>query len=172
MSGLFAKSRHMDTIVLHPLYLGAARHFIDVPIVYGGGERTVTRKPGIRIGVPNLFRLAPARAPRYSIGTTGRSCARRYLGREARMQIMIAISDFTADNGGTLIVPGSHTWGDDRLPASSDAVPTETQGRRSSDLARLDVPRRRHERHRRPAPTGLTMALDAANVRQEEEHGT
>ena len=33
-----------------------------------------------------------------------------------------AIDEFTEDNGATLIVPGSHTWGDDRTPRESDAI--------------------------------------------------
>ena len=35
---------------------------------------------------------------------------------------MWAISDFTADNGGTLLVPGSHTWGGERQALPSEVV--------------------------------------------------
>jgi ectoine hydroxylase-related dioxygenase (phytanoyl-CoA dioxygenase family) len=38
---------------------------------------------------------------------------------------MWAISDFTAANGGTLLVPGSHRWGTDRKPEPSEIVPAE-----------------------------------------------
>jgi ectoine hydroxylase-related dioxygenase (phytanoyl-CoA dioxygenase family) len=31
-----------------------------------------------------------------------------------------AIDEFTAINGATLVIPGSHRWGDDRLPKPSD----------------------------------------------------
>ncbi|HUF85402.1 MAG TPA: phytanoyl-CoA dioxygenase family protein [Acidimicrobiia bacterium] len=34
-----------------------------------------------------------------------------------------AIDDFTADNGGTLLVPGSHRWGDEGLKEERDVVP-------------------------------------------------
>lgn len=36
-----------------------------------------------------------------------------------------AIDDFTAENGGTLMVPGSHRWGDDERPDPADAIPLE-----------------------------------------------
>jgi len=34
-----------------------------------------------------------------------------------------AIDEFTDDNGATAIVPGSHTWGDDRTPTRAEAIP-------------------------------------------------
>jgi ectoine hydroxylase-related dioxygenase (phytanoyl-CoA dioxygenase family) len=36
-----------------------------------------------------------------------------------------AIDDFTADNGGTLLVPGSHRWGDEGLAQRPEVVPLE-----------------------------------------------
>ena len=33
-----------------------------------------------------------------------------------------ALDDFTPDNGATEVVPGSHLWGDERLPTDRDAV--------------------------------------------------
>ena len=38
---------------------------------------------------------------------------------------MWAASDFTAENGGTLIVPGSHRWDHDHHPAPGQAISTE-----------------------------------------------
>jgi hypothetical protein len=34
-----------------------------------------------------------------------------------------AIDDFTPDNGATVIIPGSHTWGDDRAGTREEAIP-------------------------------------------------
>jgi ectoine hydroxylase-related dioxygenase (phytanoyl-CoA dioxygenase family) len=34
-----------------------------------------------------------------------------------------AIDDFTEQNGATLVIPGSHGWGDDRRPALEEAIP-------------------------------------------------
>ena len=89
-------------------------------------------------------------------------------GREARLQIMIAISDFTADNGGTLVIPGSHTWDDERIPQTSEAVPTEMH----TGSALLWLGSVYHGGGANTTTdqtrTGLSIALDAANVRQEE----
>ena len=38
---------------------------------------------------------------------------------------MWAISDFRADNGATLVVPGSHTWEKERKPKESEVFPAE-----------------------------------------------
>ena len=38
---------------------------------------------------------------------------------------MWALSDYTALNGGTVFVPGSHNWPDDRVPRKDELVPTE-----------------------------------------------
>jgi len=33
-----------------------------------------------------------------------------------------AVTDFTADNGATVVIPGSHRWGDDRRPTEADEL--------------------------------------------------
>ncbi len=38
---------------------------------------------------------------------------------------MWAVNDFTRDNGGTLVVPGSHIWDDDRILTEADVIATE-----------------------------------------------
>ncbi len=42
---------------------------------------------------------------------------------EVQLASLVALSDFTADNGATLVVPGSHRWSDERYPDVSEAVP-------------------------------------------------
>ncbi|MGA4816153.1 phytanoyl-CoA dioxygenase family protein [Pseudomonas aeruginosa] len=37
-------------------------------------------------------------------------------GREARLQLMLAVHDFTEENGATRVIPGSHQWDDERVP--------------------------------------------------------
>lgn len=41
------------------------------------------------------------------------------------VQTMWAGTEFTADNGGTLVVPGSHLWDEDRIPEAHEVVAGE-----------------------------------------------
>jgi ectoine hydroxylase-related dioxygenase (phytanoyl-CoA dioxygenase family) len=41
---------------------------------------------------------------------------RRHIG----VATICAVDDFTADNGATVVIPGSHRWGDDRRPTEVD----------------------------------------------------
>jgi ectoine hydroxylase-related dioxygenase (phytanoyl-CoA dioxygenase family) len=36
---------------------------------------------------------------------------------------MISLDDFTATNGATTLIPGSHLWNDDRLPSREEMIP-------------------------------------------------
>ncbi len=40
----------------------------------------------------------------------------------AAVGVMWALSDYTPENGSTLLVPGSHRWEDDRRPLESEAI--------------------------------------------------
>ena len=43
---------------------------------------------------------------------------------EIQVASLVALSDFTAENGGTLIVPGSHLWDDQRYPQPGEEIAT------------------------------------------------
>jgi len=47
------------------------------------------------------------------------------LAGEVQLASVIALVDFTTDNGATLVAPGSHRWKDDRYPASHELCPAE-----------------------------------------------
>jgi ectoine hydroxylase-related dioxygenase (phytanoyl-CoA dioxygenase family) len=44
---------------------------------------------------------------------------------EVQLASVIALVDFTADNGATRVVPGSHRWAADRVPTDDELVPAE-----------------------------------------------
>ena len=45
--------------------------------------------------------------------------------RQSAVTVIWALDDFTAANGATLVVPGSHRWDDERKPRLAEAVPSE-----------------------------------------------
>ena len=44
--------------------------------------------------------------------------------RQSVITVIWALTDFTAGNGATLVVPGSHRWDDERKPTLAEAVQT------------------------------------------------
>lgn len=169
MSALFAKTRRMADVVTHPLFLGAAEALLNRPVSYWSGENRFEMRPGIRVSVTQLIQIAPGEKAqqihRDHWATLWRVPA---YGRHVRLQIMIAISDFTAENGGTLVLPGSHTWDDETVPDPALLQPTVMK----SGSAILFVGSTYHagganltsDEYR----TGLTVAIDSAALRQEE----
>lgn len=169
MSALFAKSRHVADIMTHPLFLGLAEHYVNVPVTYGSGDYARAVRPGLRAGGTQLIQIGPGEIAQ-PLHRDHWAMLWRYpdYGAQARVQIMVAISDFTEENGATMVVPGSHTWGEDRVPDPADAVPAVmTSG---SVLFFLGSTHHGGGANRTADAyrTGLTMGLDSAALRQEE----
>ena len=168
LSRLFSRSRAMADIATNPLYHDVARAILCAPVHVWLGEDRTEMIPELRVGMAQAIQIWP--------GETAQPLHRDdnvFLwrhptkGREARVQIMIAITDFTHANGGTLVVPGSHLWDDERMPEKHEALPTEMKA--GSALIFLGSTYHAGGTNLSDAPrTGLTMALDAAHLRQEE----
>jgi hypothetical protein len=169
LGALFAHTRHCVEIATHPLYLEPAGHFLCRPRdLWVGGDR-LSLAADVRIGVTQAIQLAPGQGaqPLHRDDTvflwrhpTG--------GREGRVQIMCALSDFTAENGGTLVIPGSHLWDDERKPELSEAIPTVMKA--GSALIFLGSTFHAGGANTTAGEyrTAAGLALDAANMRQEE----
>jgi ectoine hydroxylase-related dioxygenase (phytanoyl-CoA dioxygenase family) len=169
MSALFDKTRRVADVVLDPLFLGAAEHFVDVPVVYGSGEHTRQVRPGLRIGVTQSIQIGPGQGAQ-PLHRDHWALLWRYpdYGRQVRVQIMVAISDFTEENGATRVVPGSHRWSEERVADPSETVPAVM----SAGSALLFLGSTHHGGGRNDTAdqvrTGLGIAIDSAAVRQEE----
>lgn len=169
MGALFAHTRHVADVVTHPQYLPVARHILSKPVLTWTGDTRYETAPDVRIGVTQAIQIGPGQGaqPLHRDDTVFLWRHPTY-GREARVQIMLALSDFTAENGGTLVIPGSHKWDDERQPQLSEAIPTEMPA--GSALIFLGSTYHAGGRNmtKDELRTGLTIALDAANLRQEE----
>jgi hypothetical protein len=169
MSALFAKSRRVADLVIHPLFLGAAEHFINAPLVYGSGEHARSVRPGLRIGGAQMIQIGPGEGAQ-PLHRDHWAMLWRYpdYGRQVRLQLMLAVSDFTEANGATQVVPGSHTWSEARVADPAEAVPAVMP----AGSALLFLGSTHHgggtNRTADQYRTGLTTGLDSASVRQEE----
>lgn len=169
MSALFDKTRRLPDVLLHPLFMGAAEHFVNVPTTYGSGDYARAVRPGLRVGASQLIQIGPGEGAQ-PLHRDHWAMLWRYpdYGRQVRVQVMLAISNFTDANGATQVVPGSHLWTEDRMADPSEAVSAEMR----SGSALLFLGSTHHgggtNRTSGEYRTGLTTGLDSAAVRQEE----
>jgi ectoine hydroxylase-related dioxygenase (phytanoyl-CoA dioxygenase family) len=168
LSALFAHTRHMVEIVTHPLYYAAAEHFICKPYELWGGDQRRSMAADLRIGVTQAIQIGPGQAAQPLHRDDTVFFWRHPSEREGRVQIMCALSDFTRENGGTLAIPGSHLWDDERKPEMSEAIATVMPA--GSALIWLGSTYHGGGANVTEAEyrTGVGLALDAANMRQEE----
>jgi ectoine hydroxylase-related dioxygenase (phytanoyl-CoA dioxygenase family) len=169
LSALFAHTRHCAKIATHPLYFTPAEHFLCRPREVWVGDDKISLAADIRIGVTQAIQLAPGQgAQPLHRDDTAFLWRHPTGGREGRVQIMCALSDFTAENGGTLVIPGSHLWDDERKPELKEAIPTVMKA--GSALIFLGSTFHAGGANTTASEyrTAAGLALDASNVRQEE----
>jgi hypothetical protein len=166
MSSLFARSRHMATLALHPLFLGATRRLIQQPVPVWFSGQQVPVSPNIQVSATQVIQIWPDEGAQW-LHRDDTAHLRPYPAPITRVQVMVAMTEFTRANGGTMVIPGSHRWDDGRAPRREEAVATEMPvgagliwlggvyhggGRNTTDTPR----------------TGLTLSYIAGNMRQEE----
>jgi ectoine hydroxylase-related dioxygenase (phytanoyl-CoA dioxygenase family) len=84
-----------------------------------------------------------------------------------QMPTMWAISDFTAENGGTLVAPGSHLWQHDRLPRAGEVVSAEMPAG-SVLIYTSGVYHGGGENNSNTVRTGMALQYSLGWLRQEE----
>ena len=90
-----------------------------------------------------------------------------HLGITTLMPTMWALTDFTADNGSTRVVPGSHPWQDDRQAQPAETITASM--RQGSVLIYLGGTLHGGGDNATPAPrTGLALQYSLGWLRQEE----
>lgn len=169
LSALFAHTRHCAEIATHPLYLPAAEHFLCRPREVWVGDDRLTLAADIRIGVTQAIQIGPGQgAQPLHRDDTAFMWRHPTDGREGRVQIICAVSDFTAENGGTLVIPGSHLWDDEHRPDPSEAIPTEMKAGSALIFLGSTFHAGGANTTADEYRTAVGLALDASNVRQEE----
>ncbi|GAB3486249.1 phytanoyl-CoA dioxygenase family protein [Amycolatopsis cihanbeyliensis] len=166
VSSLFARSPRVADVLTQPLFLGAARSLIERPVrVWFGGEQA-SLAPNVQVSATQLIQIWPEEGEQV-LHRDDSSHLISYPAPIRRVQVMLAMSEFTADNGGTMVVPGSHLWDDERPPRRDEAVPTEMAA--GSALVWVGGTYHGGGRNVTGSPrTGLTISLLAGNLRQEE----
>jgi ectoine hydroxylase-related dioxygenase (phytanoyl-CoA dioxygenase family) len=114
VTALVARSEQVRELILHPTVTAICDHFIG-PNAPDGYQLHVTAAldvgPGARAQVlhreEDAFTFFPLPRPHLVVAT------------------MWAITNFRADNGATLLVPGSHRWGPDRQPTPDEILAAE-----------------------------------------------
>ena len=168
VGAIFAHTRHAADVVTHPLFCGAAEHFLQRRWRRGWASERTETTASIQIGGTQAIQIHPGEGEqplhRDDLVFQWRHPT---FGREARVQTMVALTDFTAENGGTLVVPGSHRWDDERIPQRAEAVATEMDA--GSAIIFLGSTYHAGGANRSDGPrTGLTITLDLGFLRQEE----
>ena len=102
---LFAKVRGFDELATHPLLLGVLDRVL--------GQYQLSGPVGIDIG--------PGESPQ-GLHRDDVVYPLSWPHQQVVLNTMWALDDFTADNGATLIVPGSHRTAPDELPPTGDAI--------------------------------------------------
>ncbi|WP_214410547.1 phytanoyl-CoA dioxygenase family protein [Sphaerisporangium fuscum] len=166
VSSLFARTAHLTPVVTQPLYLGAARKIMQKPVPMWIGKSRVEMTPTIQISGTQLIEIHGGQG-KQPLHRDDALHLRTHPGPTSRVQLMLAMSDFTAENGGTLVIPGSHHWDDERAPEAHEAYPTVM--RAGSGLIWLGGVYHGGGKNTTDTPrTGMTIALDLGNLRQEE----
>ncbi|GAB2759547.1 phytanoyl-CoA dioxygenase family protein [Amycolatopsis magusensis] len=166
IASLFARAPRLAELVVQPVFLDTARKLIERPVKVWFGEAQASLAPNVQISASQVIQIWPGEGEQ-PLHRDDSSHLIPYPAPIRRVQMMLALSEFTAENGGTLVIPGSHRWDDEQPPKLADAIATEME----PGSALLWVGGTYHGGGRNTAETprtGLTVSMVAGNMRQEE----
>jgi hypothetical protein len=112
LGGLLRRSTAVQQLAIHPLVMALA----DCAL-----QPYCAR---YQLNFSGIMHLLPGAGPQ-GLHRDGDLYPFRFPSPPTLMPTMWALSDFTEDNGGTVIVPGSHRWSEDREPVADEIVAAE-----------------------------------------------
>ncbi len=109
-TGLIGKSPSFQQVVLHPIYQAVADDFL----LKLSGEYV--------INTAEMIEVYPGSPAQY-VHRDAENWPEAFDLGELLVASIVALTDFTAENGATRVVPGSHLWHVDRRPTDAECVP-------------------------------------------------
>ncbi|MFD6063685.1 phytanoyl-CoA dioxygenase family protein [Rhodococcus wratislaviensis] len=167
-SKLLGRTRALDPVVTHPLFEETAKRFLCSATGMWFGQDRVDETATVQIGTTQCIQIRPGQGlqPLHRDDSLYHTT---HPGPQDQVGIMLAVSDFTEENGATRVIPGSHLWDDERMPTVEETIPGEMKagsalmwlggtyhggGQNNSDSNR----------------TGTVISLSRGYLRQEENH--
>ena len=109
LHGVLQYSPHIEACLMHPVALATAQRWLGHKPQFSTGE-VMAIGPGER---------------QQDVHTDAGSWRRAHLPGELLFSMTIALTDFSASNGATMVAPGSHRWEPQRAYSAADFVPAE-----------------------------------------------
>ena len=166
-AALFAKSMATADLLMQRHFLGACEQILADDYSYPTTTGKTTVKTTLQVPVTQAIQIWPGQGAQ-PLHRDDYLHHRHHPGPDSQVQVLYAATDFTAQNGATLVIPGSHLWDDARTPRLDEAVPAVM--RRGSGLIYLGSTyhgggQNRTTDERR---TAVIISLARGYLRQEE----
>lgn len=129
-NALLQHSDHTVDLMMAPTFVNAAERLLVHEGVWSGampdGSTTQKQrvKPTIQLSVTQAIELWPGQKAQ-EIHRDDSMYYTRHPGPPTLVQALFAGTRYTRDNGGTLVIPGSHRWDDERIPQLGETVAVE-----------------------------------------------
>jgi ectoine hydroxylase-related dioxygenase (phytanoyl-CoA dioxygenase family) len=166
-AALFAKSMATADLLMQTHFLGACERILADDYSYPTTTGKTTVKTTLQVSVTQAIQIWPGQGAQ-PLHRDDYLHHRYHPGPDSQVQVLYAATDFTAQNGATLVVPGSHLWDDARTPSLDEAVPAVM--RRGSGLIYLGSTYHGGGQNRTTDElrTAIIISLARGYLRQEE----